>query len=166
MTLNYSKCKIMLLSRKHHSLPPLFLESEKIEQVLTYKYLGLVITPSLKWDNHINSLCLRAKKLLGYLYRVFYRNVQPSFLCRLFTSRIWPILEYVCQVWDLHTVKNRQKIENIQKYVLHICSSRWLANYEELQDVFKLPTLASRREYLIMRIISTTLSIPTFHWNF
>ena len=34
MTLNYSKCKIMLLSRKHHPLPPLFLESEKIEQVL------------------------------------------------------------------------------------------------------------------------------------
>ena len=29
MTLNYSKRKIMLLSRKHHSLPPLFLESEK-----------------------------------------------------------------------------------------------------------------------------------------
>jgi len=30
MTLNYSKCKIMLLLCKHHSLPPLFLESEKM----------------------------------------------------------------------------------------------------------------------------------------
>ena len=98
MTLNYSKCKIMLLSRKHHSLPPLLLESEEIEQVLTYKYLGLVLTTSLKWDDHINELCSRAQKLLGYLYRVFYRNVQPSFLCRLFTSMIRPILEYACQV--------------------------------------------------------------------
>ena len=55
MTLNYSKCKIMHLSRNHHSLPPLFLESEKIEQVLTcrYKYLSLVLTTSLKWDDHI-----------------------------------------------------------------------------------------------------------------
>ena len=86
MNLNYSKCKIMLLSRKHHSLPPLFLESEKIEQVLTYKYLGLVLTTSLECHDHIN------KKLLGYLYQVFYRNVQPSFLCHLFTFMIWPIL--------------------------------------------------------------------------
>ena len=108
-----------------------------------------MITPSLKWDDHINKLCSRAKKLLGYL---FYRNVQLSFLCRLFTSMIWPILEYTCQVWDPYTVKNRQKIENIQKYALRICSGRWLVSYEELLDVFKLPTLASRREYL--RIIS------------
>ena len=108
-----------------------------------------MLTASLKWDDHINKLCSRAKKLLGYLYRVFYRNVQPSFLCRLFTSMIRPILEYACQVWDPYTVKNRQKIENIQKYALRICSGRWLASYEELLDV---PTLASRREYL--RIIS------------
>ena len=76
MTLNYSKCKIMLLSCKHHSLLPLFLESEKIEQVLTgctYKYLSLVLTTSLKWDDHINKLYSRVKKLIGYLYRVFYR---------------------------------------------------------------------------------------------
>ena len=61
---------------------------------------------------------------------------------------IQPILEYTCQVWDPYTVKNRRKIENIQKYALRICSGRWLASYEELLDVFKLPTLASHREYL------------------
>ena len=66
--------------------------------------------------------------------------------------RIRHSLEYACQVWDPYTVKNRQKIENIQKYTLRICSGRWLASYEELLDVFNLPTLASWREYL--RIIS------------
>ena len=110
------------------------------------------ITTFLKWDDHINKLCSRAKKLIGYLYRVLYRNVQPSFLCHLFTSVIRPILEYACQMWDPYTVKNRQKIENVQKYALRICSGRWLASYEELLDEFKLSTLASRQEYL--RIIS------------
>ena len=43
----------------------------KIEQVLTYKYLGLVLTTSY---NHINTLCLRAKTLLGSYLSI------PSFL--------------------------------------------------------------------------------------
>ena len=67
MFLNKSKCKAMLLSHKHHVLPPVFIENEHIEQVGTYRYLGLTITPSLKWDEHIDHLCLRAKMLLGYL---------------------------------------------------------------------------------------------------
>ena len=146
--LNKSKCKVMLFSHKRHAMPPVFIENEQIEQVYTYKYLGLTITPTLKWDEHIDHLCLRAKKVLGYLYRIFYRNVQPSSLCDLFTALIQPILEYASQVWDPYTLKNKHKIESLQKYALCICSGRWSASYEELLDLFKLPTLASRREYL------------------
>ena len=56
MTLNYSKGQIMLLSRQ----APLFavLESEIIEQEHTYKYLGLVLTASLKWDDHLEAFLL------------------------------------------------------------------------------------------------------------
>ena len=67
MFLNKSKCKAMFLSHKHHILPPVFIENEHIEQISTHKHLGLTITPSLKWDEHIDHLCLRAKMLLGYL---------------------------------------------------------------------------------------------------
>lgn len=148
VNLNKSKCKVMLFSHKRHAMPPVFIENEQMEQVRTYKYLGLTITSTLKWDEHIDQLCLRAKKLLGYLYRLFYRNVQPTSLCNLFTALIRPILEYASQVWDPYTLKNKHKIENLQKYALRISSGRWAASYEELLDHFKLPTLASRREYL------------------
>ena len=51
-------------------MPPVFIEHDEIEQDSTYKYLGLIITPSLKWDEHIEQLCLREKRLLGYLYSI------------------------------------------------------------------------------------------------
>ena len=51
-------------------------------------------------------------------------------------------------MWDPYTLKNKHKIESLQKYALRICSGRWSASYEELLDLFELPTLASRREYL------------------
>ena len=64
------------------------------------QYNGLIITPSLKWDEHIEQLCLRAKRLLGYLYRILHRNVQPFFLYNLFTSLVRLVLDYACQVWE------------------------------------------------------------------
>ena len=51
-------------------------------------------------------------------------------------------------MWDPYTLKNKHKIESLQKHALRICSGRWSASYEELLDLFELPTLASRREYL------------------
>ena len=53
-------------------------------------------------------------------------------------------------MWDPFTLKNKHKIESLQKYALCICSGRWSASYEELLALFELPTLASRREYLRM----------------
>ena len=140
--LNKSKCKVMLFSHKRHAMPPVFIENEQIEQVYTYKYLGVTITPTLKWDEHIDQLCLRAKKLLGYLYRIFYRNVQPSSLCDLFTALIRPILEYASQVWDPYTLKTNIKLKAYRN--MH-CAS---AQVDGLLDLFELPTLASRREHL------------------
>ena len=113
--LNKSKC------HTRHAMPPVFIENEQIEQVYAYKNHGLTITPTVKWDEHIDQLCVRATKLLGYLYRILYRNVQPSSLCDLFTALIRPILEYACQVWDPYTLKNKHKIESLQKYALRIC---------------------------------------------
>ena len=103
----------MLFSYKRHAMTPVFIENEQIEQVYTYKYLGLTITPTLKWDEHIDQPCLRAKKLLGYLYRILYRNVQPSSLCDLFTALIRPILEYASQVWDPYTLKKLKAYRNM-----------------------------------------------------
>ena len=53
LTLNKAKCKPMLFSHRHSIMPPIFLQGERIEQVYTYKYLDLTITPTLKCDEHI-----------------------------------------------------------------------------------------------------------------
>ena len=148
LTLNRSKCKTMLLSRKNHQLNPLFIQDETIEQVCCYKYLGLIITPNLKWDDHIERITIRARRLLGYLYRVYYRNVESKYLVNLYTSLVRPHLEYACQVWDPHNQKNIEQLERIQKYALRICTGQWNTRYNDLLDVFKLPRLSNRREYL------------------
>ena len=110
----------MLLSRRHHvhHLKPLFLYGDSIEQVNNYKYLGVMITSTLKWDEHIDRISLKAKRLLGYLYRVFYRNVEAKYLLQLYISLVRQHLEYASQVWDPYTQRNIDHLENIQKFAL------------------------------------------------
>ena len=53
----------MLLTRKVITMPHLFLNTDLIEEVRSYKYLGVTVSKDMKWDMHITSICQRSKKL-------------------------------------------------------------------------------------------------------
>ena len=76
LSFNTSKCKYMLISRKKYpSHPPtMVIGSSTLERVYSYKYLGLRLTSTLCWSDHINNICIKAKKLIGMLYRRFYEH--------------------------------------------------------------------------------------------
>ena len=67
--MNPGKCKAMLISRKRKTvqLPQFLLNGTPIQHVKTFKYLGVLLSSDLSWCNHINSICSKARKLLGLL---------------------------------------------------------------------------------------------------
>ncbi len=70
LRLSSSKTKCMVISRQRE--PPVLalkVSGQPIEQVKTYKYLGVTISEDLSWGLHINNSCNKAKRLLGFLYR-------------------------------------------------------------------------------------------------
>ena len=83
LTLNPSKCKYMIVSRKSGAplLPEfmLMLNGQVLDQVDMYKYLGILLSKDLSWSPHIDAVCTKARKILGLLYRRFYQ----------FCNQIW-----------------------------------------------------------------------------
>ena len=72
LTLNPTKCKTMVISRKRNSVKPhaqFTLNSSPLEQVETFKYLGILLSSDLSWSSHIDFICTKARKLIGLLYR-------------------------------------------------------------------------------------------------
>ena len=107
LTLNPNKCKFMIISRKMISVQPpqLILNGTPLEQVETFKYLGCSFHPN-SWSVHIESICTKASKRIGLLYRRFYGNVNQQSLYSLYTTLVRPHLEYAAAVWDPHLIKD------------------------------------------------------------
>ena len=169
LTLNVKKCKSMLISRKVSSqissLPPISLLNSPLDKVLSYRYLGVLITASLSWSDHITTVCSKARRQLGYLYRKFYNHVTPDTLKTLYIAYIRPLLEYAVPVWDPHHKKDVVALESIQRLASKICTKTWnAASYEDRLSTLNLSTLESRRKYLklcyLYKLINNLLFFP------
>ena len=57
-------------------LPPgeLLLGDCALEQVYSYCYLGILLTSTLTWKNHVEQICTKTQKLAGMLYGQFSTN--------------------------------------------------------------------------------------------
>ena len=150
LSLNPVKCKTMLITKKINPIQPLQLQLNGIplEQVEHFKYLGVLFSSDLSWSTHIDSICSKARKLVGLLYRRFSANVDSQPLLEMYKLLVRPHLEYAAQIWNPHLVKNITKLEDIQTFALRMCYKNWDAGYQELLDLTTMPTLENRRLYL------------------
>ena len=41
-----------------HTLPYMYNDGKVLEEVSSYRYLGIVVTPSLSWKSHINQIIM------------------------------------------------------------------------------------------------------------
>ena len=150
LTVNSSKTKYMFISFKpssyFSSFPPLFFNGSPLDRVNSFKYLGLVITSNLSWSAHIQSISCKSRRLIGMLYRLFYRHSSPSTLYKLYSSLIRPHLEYCSSVWDPSSPAVISKLEKIQHFALKLSAKSWSSNYPSLLRLFNCPSLSSRRK--------------------
>ena len=65
------KCNMMQLTNKRiNKIEASYtLEGTVLENVDSIKYLGVTITNDLKWNTHINNICTKANRTLGFLRR-------------------------------------------------------------------------------------------------
>ena len=151
LTFNPSKCKAMVFSSRRQPVPfpaNFSLNGFLLEVVDSVKYLGLSISSDLSWTNHINSITSKARKLVGLLFRQFYRCADTDVIRKLYIAIVRPHLEYASQVWDPYLLKDQQTLESVQKFACRVCLKRWDLNYSTMLEDLNIPTLAARRKQL------------------
>ena len=114
-------------------------------QSILFKYLGVLLSHDLSWGEHVQSVCSKARKILGLLYRRFYNNAPSNSLVQLYLSLVRPHLDYASAIWSPHVKKDKIALENVQKFACRMATRSWDSSYQDVLDFVDLPSLECRR---------------------
>ena len=113
-------------SKKESSLE-LNIKGITIQKTQSIKFLGIILTPNLKWNEHCKDLIRRANSRLFQLWKLSNLNVNEESLILVYKSWIRPLFLYSNACWldQSHALIN--KIQNVQNRALRIClrKPRW-----------------------------------------
>jgi len=155
VTFNASKTNFLRFSfkRRQPDLDPIFLNDTQISEVTSATNLGITLTNNLSWDNHIDKICVKTGKRLSILSRC--RCFLPRLsLESLYISMIRPVIEYGDIIYDNTTLKNKLRLDNLQRKAAIICTGayRHTETRSLLHELAWEPLVQRRSNHKIIQI--------------
>ena len=115
MLFNPTKTKYMVISNSNDvNNNQLVINNTQIEQVSSFKQLGLFLDDKMTWETHINHIVLKATKKIGLLWRVSL-NFPRKCAENIYTTTILPTLDYGCSVYDSLSRRLTDRLEAVQR---------------------------------------------------
>ena len=124
----------------------------------------------MSWSDHIDDICTKARKSLGFVRR----NLQKCSQCvqsQAYTSLVGPISEYVCCVWDPYQRKHIKQLESVRRHAAQLtttnchsmnpgCVTNMVTQLD--WDLLELRR-AKHRNTVFYKIINNLSNIPVHH---
>ena len=155
----------LLFSRKTSSklYPSINFNDHPVHQVQLQKHLGLFLDPKLSFDEHIQCILIKTRKIIGMI-----RKLQPiiprAALLTIYKSLLRPHLDYGDVIYDRAFNEFFQnKLESVQyNTVLAITGAIRGSSREKIYQELGLESLKSRRWYrkLCLRFKLKKKNIP------
>ena len=148
MEFHPDKCNVLTISKKANPIKFEYkLHGHTLKSVNNAKYLGCTITSDLTWTNHINNICGKANKTLGFLRRNL--NIGSTTTKQnAYNSLVRPIVEYASTVWDPYTQKDIHTLEMVQRrgarYVCNKHGNR--SSVDNMLNTLEWTSLEQRRK--------------------
>ena len=117
LLVNYDKTVSMLLGTRHMlskcDALNLKIRDIRIDKVKNTKYLGINIDNELKWDVHIENMCQKLSKLIGFLGRLRH-VINESSLNTIYKTVILPHFDYGDVVWQSASKSSLFSLQKLQ----------------------------------------------------
>ena len=104
---------------------PLKINDQIIDQVCTYKYLGITIDEKLHWSDHINNIKSKANKRLYFVRKLGQFKVDRTLIALFYKSVIESVLSFCITCWGGNSSKeDLRKVDRIikvfEKFTTHV----------------------------------------------
>ena len=127
-------------------------EGADITFIKNVKDLGVMMSDNLTFDEHINIISAKGKKMAGWILRVFISR-EPFLMKTLLKQLVLPRIEYCCVLWCPSSQELIQKLESVQRFFTKkICfnDNGTKPDYWERLKILKIFSAERRRERYII----------------
>jgi Reverse transcriptase (RNA-dependent DNA polymerase). len=168
LSLNSKKTKACIIGTARYvnridyaSLPPLRVNNELIPFVGSIRTLGITLTSSLTWNDHIVAVRQNIYKTLSQLKRN-KKILSRSLRVNLISALIFPLIDYVCVVYsDLTREQNVLLVRALNSCVRFIFDSRRDEHISPYYERLSWLRIENRRKYFLGVLTYTVLSTTT-----
>jgi len=141
LTMNVKKTKVVVFEARKSMCQAFQYEGEAIEQLNSFKYLGVELHGTKGMQVAIQWLAMSGKKAVFALQcrcaelRIF----DPTLQCQLFDALVKPVFSYGCEVWSDHIA--REQLEVVHRAFLKslLGVSTTTSNYVVLAEFGRFP---------------------------
>ena len=136
----------MHIANQRHPIPgsTYFIGLNKLSEKTDNKDLGVLMDKHLDFSSHINEITRKAACRANLILKSFTSR-NTHILMKAFFVYVLPILEYCSPIWCPHTVKNIEKIENVQRRFTKRLPGMFDLSYQDRLTKLNLDTLEKRR---------------------
>lgn len=151
LNLNISKCKYIQFNKGiSQSINSYTMNDTLIENVKVIRDLGIYFDSKLTFVHHIDLICNRALKLLGFIKRHTKEFSNIIAIKTLYISLVRSHLENCSVIWSPYFQIHIDKVERVQKRFLRYIAFKlnipiYAVNYNETLNILHLHTLEHRR---------------------
>ena len=145
---NANKCESMRITHTRDKSITQYMLDKPLQDVKSFKDLGVTISKDLSWNNHISITVNKANNLLGLIKRsVGTTNV--NVFSTPYLSLVRPILGYAVPVWCPYLDKDIHALESIQRRASTLALNQHKGEmpYVDRCKLLKWPSLSDRRIY-------------------
>ncbi|KAI8518867.1 zinc finger protein [Branchiostoma belcheri] len=120
-----------------------------LQVVTSHKHLGVTLTNTLSWSQHIEVISTKARRSSGLLCAL-RRKIPRNLLLRLYITITRPTLEYADIVWAGLTLRDQRTLESVRYQTARLISGHFgipYPSYNSLYTELSLPSLQFRRKF-------------------
>ena len=149
LTINIKKTKYVTFGLKSQtrkiSNHQLFMNDNKLERVISYKYLGIILDMNLNFNKHIEN-CLKLISHKAFILCKIRKYINVKTAITIYKTMVLPIVEYGDILYDGANEKLLHELQKAQNRILKICNNadRYISTVQ-LHNDSKINLLKERR---------------------
>ena len=101
MKINVKKTKVVVVSREEGKAVNLTIDGHKVEQVKTFKYLGVIMTENGSCIEEVKARIGMAKVAFNKTRELVTKGLKTELKKRLVKTLVWPVALYGCETWTM-----------------------------------------------------------------